>query len=292
VQIVGDATLRSALMEALGRRAIGTEVIRGCPSLRAQVTRQGGLVKVVLQEDVPREERLVTDLATVVTLIETWLRSDISAPLLSAMLAPPAELSTAEPVAPPPPPTLRPRPLGALELLGEAGVNVNETSWFGGQLRGCVRTGPLCLGAAWRMAGDLLRVVGEDTLRQRITADFLASAEWPLSVGRFTFAPGIGIGAGWIRSQFTHSSARSEEPGEGLLSSPIIVNDGGMRAEVRFLTAVTLYRGLQLAASIAGDASFLDSPETTLKVGTRQTLVLPTTAWGMLRGGLGLRWSL
>lgn len=291
VQIAGDAALRSALAEALGRRAIRTDVIRGCPSLRAEVTRQGPLVRVVLQEDVPREERLVADLHTVVALIETWLRSDISAPLLSALLLPPelAAPPAAAAIAPPSPPPAHRLQVRA-ELLPEVGIDLRAAPWLGGALRGCLQAGPVCLGALWRMAGSLPAVDGEGTRRQRMIADVLVTAEWPLRSGRLTFAPGIGLGAGWLRTQLNVPPVEEEESDEQILQ--LTVNDGGMRAELRALLAVDLYRGLALALSVSGQAAFLDGSATTHQVSEHRSVTSDVLPWGALRLGLGLRWSL
>lgn len=292
VQIVGDPGLHKSLAEALSRRAIATTVQPGCPTLRAEVSGKGGLVKLVLQEDVPREERLVADVATAVALIETWLRSDISAPLLSAMLAPPQ----AELPPPLPPPLSMPRgePRAMVDLAPEVGIDLKAVSWFGGRLRGCLSVGRLCLGATLHMAGDLSRLVSDEVLQQRLSGDLIVDAELPLSVGRFSFAPGIGVGAGFVRSEFrlNPGAPHSEEADEGLLSGPAAIASGGLRAEARFSTTVALYRGLQLLATLSADAAFLDGADLLIKLGTKRTLTVPATAWGLLRGGLGLRWSL
>ncbi|MFO0579053.1 MAG: hypothetical protein U1A78_34045 [Polyangia bacterium] len=295
VQLAGDPTLRAALSEALSQRAIRTAVVRDCPTLRAEVTRHDGLVKVVLQEDVPREERLVADLHTVVALIETWLRSDISAPLLSALLAPPPELGVA--TAP------RARPDGAaakhrlpvrLELTPEVGVDTKAEPWFGGALRGCIQVGPLCLGALFRAAGDLPSVDGAGVRWQRLVTDVLVTAEWPLRAGRFTFSPGLGLGAGWVRNQISipPEPPEPQEQEAGAQAIPLTLNDGGMRAEARALIAVDLYRGLSLALSVSAQAAFLDGSPTPVRIGEHSTFLSDVLPWGALRGGLGLRWSL
>ncbi len=293
VQIVGEPGLHRSLADALTRRAIATTVVPGCPTLRAEVSQKGGLFKLVLQQDVPREERLVADVATAVALIETWLRSDISAPLLSAMLAPPMP-EPEQPLSPVPeplPPTL---PRATLELAPEAGIDLKSASWFGGRFHGCLYVGRLCLGTTLRMAGDLPRFVSIETLLSRLSADLLVDAELPVTVGRFTFAPGIGVGAGMVRSEFrlNPGAPHSEEEDEGLLSGPLSITGGGLRAEARFSTAVTLYRNLLLSVMLAADGSFLDSGNLLVRLGTKRTLTVPATAWGLLRGGLGLRWSL
>lgn len=295
VQLEGDSALTAPIALALREHGIQLASQVGCPVIRAQIERRGALLAVRLLEEVQHVDRTVTDLQIATTVIESWVRSDISAPLLASLMpkvpelpAPP--MASPSPVSPPPaPPPHRTR--FAVELLPEAGVDVAAAGWFGGSLRACTRVGLFCLGVTTRLAAAVPVTQGEGIVDQRLAGDLLAHLELPVRLRRITVSPGLGLGAGFVRHSLSHQvSPVVAEVGEPLMLQQSAIHDGGLRADLRMLTAITLRSGLELALGFSLTAAFLNSDATWVREG-HELRLLPATPWGLFRGGLGLRWS-
>jgi hypothetical protein len=287
VQLEGEPQLTAQLGQTLLRRSVATQAPAGCPLLHARLSRSHGGIVVSVHQGRGESERLVGDLTVAAALIESWVRSDISSPLLLApeLLAAPAA------IAPPPPPVavaVAPRPRFSATVLFEPGVDKDGTAWLGGSLHGCAPVGPLCLGVVLRLAGDLPLALPSGLSDHRVLVDALGSLSWPLRWRRLTLSPGLGIGAGWV-----HHSIRQSPPtkrdSDDLAPTAVqaVANDGGLRVELGLRLALRLRAGLGLAAGLAFDAALLDSPGAPLGTGES----LPMTPWATLRGGLGLCWS-
>ncbi len=307
VQLEGEAALTAQITRRLIDRGLSSPLLPGCPVLRARLEQRGSLLAVTIIEELRRADRVVADLSTAATLIESWARSDISAPLLAAELplVPPVPEPEVVPRAPVPAPP-RPRPRLVVDLLAEATVDIDAQPWLGASLHACALLGPICLGSLLRFAADFPSARSDGLLDQRLAADVLATAELPLHLGRFTIAPGLGLGVRWLRHEV---HGRSGSPPPGMTTSPdndaddyfdvASVSEGGMSAELRFLSSLSLRRGLELAAAVSLGLSFLgdsivllpvyNSPSGTSGEPAREPLAgMP---WGMLRFDLGLRWS-
>jgi hypothetical protein len=178
-----------------------------------------------------------------------------------------------------------------VELLPEAGVDVAAAGWFGGSLRACTRVGLFCLGVTTRLAAAVPVTQGEGIVDQRLAGDLLAHLELPVRLRRITVSPGLGLGAGFVRHSLSHQvSPVVAEVGEPLMLQQSAIHDGGLRADLRMLTAITLRSGLELALGFSLTAAFLNSDATWVREG-HELRLLPATPWGLFRGGLGLRWS-
>lgn len=286
VQLEGDPALTAALTPVLRSRGIVTQPPLGCPLSFIRVTRSPTGLLVCIHQELAQSERVVSDPAVAATLIESWMRSDLTDPLLAA-----PDLMTAPP--PPPPPPVSPRaapPRFTLDLLVESAIDKDGAIWVGGSLHGCAPVGPLCLGAIVRAAAEVPASYVGTYRDQRVALDVLASVLWPLRRGRWVVAPGLGLGAGWLHHQVTPSSelAAEAEDDPALPSpTPIAQSDGGIRAELRLLVRLRLKAGWQITSGLAFGTAFLDGPATQLPGGERLLLA----PWAMLRGSLGLVWS-
>lgn len=288
VQIEGEPALAAALTAALRSRGIVTPPPLGCPLSLIRVTRSPQGLVVHIHQELAQTERLVSDAAVAATLIESWLRSDLTNPLLAA-----PELLAAPPLPPPPPPPAAPRaasPRFTIELLFESGIDKDGAIWLGGSLHGCAPVGPLCLGAIVRTAAEVPASYIGTYRDQRVALDVLASLVWPLRRGRWGVAPGLGLGAGWLHHQAKPDpelAGGTEEDSALPGAAPIIQSDGGVRAELRLLVRLQLKAGWLLTSGLAFGTAFLDGPAAQLPGGERLLLA----PWAMLRGSLGLVWS-
>ena len=96
--------------------------------------------------------------------------------------------------------------------------------WIDADLSGCVVLGPLCVGAIVRGAFDLGETGDSSDLdSRRLGVDVLLTAEWPLRLGTVVLSPGVGFGAGWLRSSYAGGRGPDD----------IGVDAGGLRAEAR-----------------------------------------------------------
>jgi hypothetical protein len=136
--------------------------------------------------------REVTDVRTAATVIESWVRSDVEAPLLERRTADDAELPDAL-VA-----VGRPAPRSTLQFFttAETGVASDHTDWVGLQIGACLRAGPTCLGARVRVSTVTDGPGKWESAMDRQTVSALANLDLPLPLGPFTVSPGIGLGFG------------------------------------------------------------------------------------------------
>lgn len=287
-QLEGEAALTTAVAQALRSHGIATQPPAGCPQTFIRVARTPRGLVVSIHQELAETERVVGDPAVAAALIESWMRSDLTDPLLVApeLLEPPASLVPPPPVPPPPVPPPRPGTRFTVSLLFEAGIDKDAASWLGGSLSGCAPVGPICLGAIVRGAANFPATGVGTYLDERLAVDVLASVSWPLRRGRWVVAPGLGLGAGWLRHRAS-PVATSESELEDTGDSAVVGSEGGMRAELRLLAMLRLRAGWMLTGSVALDSAFLDETTTQLPAGTG----LPVAPWLMLRGGLGLSWS-
>ena len=189
----------------------------------------------------------------------------------------------------------------------EAAVDASGGPWLGGALRGCVRAGPLCLGALWRLAGDLPGARSDGLRIQRLGADLLLGADLPVRLRRIVLLPGLGVGVGWVRTQ-AKGELPADNSGSGSESADqpvdLVYNDGGLRAEARLVLSLPLggdpvrgpRRGLALDLGLYLDVAFLGSSSIGLALPTAEAdktrlLSVPGLPWGIVRGAMGLSWG-
>ncbi|HEY4186012.1 MAG TPA: hypothetical protein VGP07_13140 [Polyangia bacterium] len=290
-QVQGDPALIAEVSRALVDRGIASE-ISGCPSTFVRLERHDDLIAVSIAVSSGQTiERGVTDTRTAATLIESWARTDVEAPLLAAHdrkdndggdgdndrapkddAPPPTAPSdiavlAAEP-APPVPAAGR-----GVQLFGltETSLASDGTRWLGAQFGACIMLGPLCAAARLRFA----TVVGgtEDWRADldRHSVELLLGADLPLRFGRATFSPGLAAGIGWTH---THEE-----------DSPRGGETGGLRAEAHASVAYPFSR--RLAAEVALTIAVTQATP----VETSSPIPLPDEPRFLTRLGAGLRFG-
>ena len=216
VRLGGDAALVAAVAPVLVERGIAT-ADDACPAMPVELRRRGSLT-VVSTAGAPAAERVVSDVRTAATVIESWVRTDVDAPLLLRRQREDAELGAAPPglVAwVPPPPT---RDVAVFTSV-ERSLASDGTGWVGVDLGACLMLGPLCASAMARL-GVVTDGPGrwEHELDRR-AVEILLGAELPLRFGRLGLSPGLAVGVGW-----THTNDDELDTDE---------ETGGLRAEGR-----------------------------------------------------------
>ncbi len=197
VRLGGDATLVAAVAPVLVERGI-TTADDACPALPVELQRRGAMT-VVSTSGAQGTERVVSDVRTAATVIESWVRTDVDAPLLLRRQREDAELGTAPPGLVTfygPPPTRDVQVFTSVER----SLASDGTGWVGIDLGACVMLGPLCASAMARV-GVVTDGPGrwEHELERR-AVEVLLGADLPLHLGRFGLSPGLAVGVGWMHT--------------------------------------------------------------------------------------------
>ena len=286
VQAVGDETRLqlavSELRDRLAERGIG-EPVEGCPAAHAEVATAGADLMVDVEDVAGRHSRrTVSNAAAAASFIESWVRSDLSAPLLSPTLAFPAAPAPEPEAVGAGPVVLREAARSGLPALGialgaQAAVASDGSVWGGLELAACVRLGRVCAGALARWNVELQSEERrENAQAERRSADLLIGADLPLRFGRVTVTPGLAAGVGWMHNgAFRVSERRIDE------------DSGGLRLAAKLTVSMKLRGrwGIDLGATL--DASPLARDEAYVV----ETVTIPGEPRVYLRGMLGLRWG-
>ncbi|HEX4404030.1 MAG TPA: hypothetical protein VH560_04330, partial [Polyangia bacterium] len=227
VRLTGDAALVAAVAPVLVERGIAT-ADDACPAAPVDLQRRGKLI-VVSTANAPATEWVVSDVRTAATIIESWVRTDVDAPLLLRRQRDDAELGAAPPglVAWLPPPPSR-----DVEVFTsiERSLASDGTGWIGIDLGACLMLGPLCASAMARL-GAVTEGPGlwAHELDRR-AVEILLGAALPMRFGRVGLSPGLGVGVGW-----THTNDDALGTDE---------ETGGLRAEGRVALSYAFSRRL------------------------------------------------
>jgi len=197
-RVTGDPELRAAVVDLLSARGVPVTATGRCGRLDAVVTRDGERVRVAIQLDDGRSvERVADDSAAAATMIESWSRSDVAAPLL----APRRQELAVEPA----PETVR-TPVAFTGWRAVIGAAATATAsddgglWAGGRIDACVRVGPVCAGAVVGYARDPgWRGDSERFATTREAIDLMAGITAPLELGRVTLWAGGAAGQTSVR---------------------------------------------------------------------------------------------
>jgi len=307
--LVGEAAPVSAVGAALRMRGVQSARPVGCSPLRVAIARcDGGLKLNATGPSGGVTERVVATAETAATLIESWVRTDIAAPLLAARAVddpPTAGLAAANiPEAVTPPPMAPPAaaatggtdaivraatpaaPHASTRLavaLGADGELVHDGSHaWGASLGACLTIRVVCLGLGARLA-RVEAVGGEDEIARALSgtsgygADGLVTADLLIGVGRATLRPGAALGVGWIgtRGMIVEHSAD--------------FNSVGPRAEARLALDWPVSRAVALELVLAGGAGASATIDRVANSRDRPTLVSGVSP--IVRGGLGIRYG-
>lgn len=275
----GDATLAPAIAALLAGRGVGAD-LAACAPVRARVERRGDAIVVALDDaGALPVERVVGDAATAATVIESWARVDVAAPLLAARALPvvaaraPTERAAAPLAVVVAAPARAPRALQVFAAL-ETSIASDGTRWLGPQLGACVMVGPICAAARLRFANVIDGPGPWHDHLDRKGGELLIGGDIPFPLGRGQLAPGFGGGLGAIG---THVSG---DRGEHIYN-----RTGGLRADVHATLSYPL--GHQLALDVTLAADFTQ----TTHVETDTTMVFPDEPWLLVRAGVGVRYG-
>jgi hypothetical protein len=199
-------------------------------------------------------DRVLSETGTAVSLIESWAVDEDSDLLGNVQ----ADTSVARDDERSAVVTAATAPLW--HLYGGAGglTGSDRSVWASGVVRGCVRVGPMCLGAELSAGHDLgLEGDTAEAGTTRWGADLLAIGALPIVHAPWLIMPALGLGAGWMGTRVV-----TDDPDSPVETS----NTVGLRGELSLLVGVSLSRALGLAL----DFSALAAP------GARQSSVDPS----------------
>jgi hypothetical protein len=234
VSLGGDRALVAEVAPILASRGISA-ADGTCPGLAVSLEKRG---KVTLVSQSPAgerpESREVTDGRTAATVIESWVSTDLEAPLLGHRHA--ADLESPDQVVAAPE-RETPRWL-QLYTLAETSVASDRTAWVGVRVGACSMVGPACLGAHFRFSTFAEGPDEWEGTLNRQAADAMLDADLPRRFGHFGVSPGIGLGVGWIRT------SELERP-------PDTRQTLGLRAETHLSLSYAVSRHLAIESTLA-----------------------------------------
>jgi hypothetical protein len=171
---------------------------------------------------------VVSEPATAATVIESWTRNDVAAPLLAARPLPASEDEVADTAVVA---AARPAAQG-IQLLAaeETSVASDGTVWAGAQIGACIMLGPIC--AAAQLHGG--KLIGRSERWRGFTGhltEIYVGIEVPIAVGPVRVTPGFAAGYGSI---FTRSGAVDVD------DDKMGVEVSGPRAEIHAALSIPL----------------------------------------------------
>jgi hypothetical protein len=274
----GDPALAASVSELLDARGV-------CASVHASIERRGETL--VVEVDGPsgpsgeRIERVVTDLGTAATVIESW-STDVSAPLLAARTlaivpAPAPAPVTIERTAS----ATRPAARGVqLFAAGETSYASDHTSWVGIQIGACVMLGPVCAAARVRYATVATGPGMWQGQLDRRGVEVLFGGDIPFRIGSATLSPGFAAGLG---STHTHMDV----PMESMAPDGVHMGSetGGLRADIHATLSIPMSPRLAL------DLSFTFDITQATHVESFSSVPMPDDPLALARFGIGLRYG-
>jgi hypothetical protein len=205
-------------------------------------------------------DREVSNPETAASLIESWVLAE------DAVLVGPRPLLA---VAASDTPAISNRSLATdvgVRVMAAAELTVSDAAtWYGGSATMCGRVGALCVGGRARFATTSRpadELLGGDLSRRRLSA--VAAVALPVSLGRLSILPTLGVGGEWMRTvaslaQFSTSADDFSLRGEAAAIAAIgFTASWSLLAEVGAAWAPWSSRG-----SREGAAMFLPVPATT-----------------------------
>jgi hypothetical protein len=204
VRLSGEKAVTAPVMKLLTRRGVSVSGESRCGTLTAVLTSRGEQTLITIVDPEGRTvERAAADAEAAATVIESWVRGDLSAPLLAAR-EPPVRRQAADREAPPAIEQTVAVETRPIEIGAEAGAGLSSDGalWTAAHAQACVTVGPMCAGALVRLANDT-ESQGDSVERttSRSAIDMLLVADLPLRRGRLTLTPGVGIGQTSLRAR-------------------------------------------------------------------------------------------
>lgn len=265
----GEPDLVATVTEALRARGIAPEAT--C-SVHARVEKSGDAVVVHIEADHAPVERTVSSADSAATMIESWARADVAAPLLVARAPAPAGEDEPAPRAEARVVVSRPRGIH-LFTDAESSVASDGTVWAGAQVGACIELGPLCAAARARFANVLIGPDPFDGELDRRSIEVLIGGDVPLTYRGVRLMPGI---AGGVGSMHTHVDSMGTHMGR---------ETGGMRAEAHVTGALPITPRLAFELSLSIDITQQTESEQS------GTIMIPNDPLLFARVGAGLRYE-
>ncbi len=289
VEIVGmEPALNVAVASSLATRGIATTTEGECRAVWAHLSHRGHKIEVQIRDVEGRKsERLVSDVNSAATVIESWTQKASNAMLqLPPDVKAPAIRQAADSETPPPlTKEVQPQIKSAspVKLLGaaESALASDGSLWVSANAGACVLLGPTCTGMFVRMAVDT-RASGESERLStaRFALDFMLSSDLPFSAGPIRFRPGVAVGAGWMRTTDGRAGAGGDQTEE--------FDGGGPRANAHLMAGFSASDQLVLEAGLHGDV-LLFAHNAAFREGGANLAGEPVA---FLRASFGLRHSL
>jgi hypothetical protein len=270
--LTGDPSLVTNIGGILAAHGVVDADTSACPAVRAQVERRGAGIVVHAPGTSPDRERVVSELDTAATVIESWTRTDLDAPLFAVRPMVASRLSP-----PPPEPwivrsTGRNTPPRGIQAFGafETSFANDRTSWLGATIGACVQIGAVCASARARLAAV---VVGPAMWKnvERHAQDVLFGGDIPMHVNGTTISFGIAAGMG-----ATHTGIRDPSGGRGSETF-------GLRGDAHVAWMIPV--GMKLSIELSGSldlAQVTDVEASTTEIADERVLA---------RFGAGLRYG-
>jgi hypothetical protein len=280
----GDGPSLEAVARDLEQLGIATAPPPECASVRVHVegTPYGLAVKIVDAYG-RASERVTSGPAAAATLVESWARTAVLAPLLprrtAGRPADPPDPDEAPTIATPAMPA-RDRREVSIAASAETSMATDRSVWVGVTAGVCLTVGRACAGALARVSVDS-EVSGDSRTRHsdRLETDVLLGAWLPLRFERLTLAPGMALGVGWLRTAAPHTTSADGDP--------VDADAGGLRVSASLRLSYAVTPTLAVDLGVATDVAPLAHTGPYAMDG----IVLAGEPRGYLRGGLGMRWA-
>jgi hypothetical protein len=226
--LLGPDDIVATIAHTLIGRGIATEVVDGCPFVRATVAVSPTGLSVTIADPYGRiHDHLIVDTDVAATLIESWADPHQEAPLLAARewARPQPKRVAFVDVDSEAPALLAVHATDPVRTLSgsmalESSFGSDGSTWWGAAAATCVRLGRICAGANVRLASDArLSGASEKHETGRTALDLLLAVDVPTRWGDLGVTWGAGLGVGWIRSSLMSSGGAVD------------IDTGGVRAD-------------------------------------------------------------
>jgi hypothetical protein len=224
-------------------------------------------------------ERAVGEPATAATVIESWARTDVAAPLLETRAVPAVDARVA---APAPVVALAPDAQGIqLFLAEETSLASDRTVWQGVQLGACVMLGPICAAARVHGGKVIAKPDGWDRFARKGGALY-AGIDVPIAAGRVRLTPGFAAGYG---TMLTHHIGDGDGEKTGIEIS-------GPRAEVHVALAIPLTPHIAIDLATSAELTQATGMETHGSAPSPDAAILyPDEPRALFRFAIGVRYG-
>ncbi|MDX2087787.1 MAG: hypothetical protein SFX73_08055 [Kofleriaceae bacterium] len=262
-ELHGDADVIEDVARVLVARGIAlASADAECVPIVAHVDRRDQAIIVRVGE----AERSVREAETAATVIESFARDDVHAPLLPAAASrarrppsvPPRDV--AESVEPSAETVQGPHAFASLEST----LASDRTGWLGLQLGACTMVGPVCV--AGRLRTSALASNPDDETR-RTSWELLLGIDVPFVVRGWLVSPGFGAGPSGMTTKIGDMHYRTN----------------GLRADAHATVTFPMTRRFGLDVHVAANLM----QQVHLDAGDG----VPVEPWGFFRVGLGLRYG-